>query len=124
MMNPERWVHVKAIVQEALERAPDARAAFVAEACRDDSGLRGEVESLLAAHERAGTFLDAPLSPAAAARIVSELAASAHKLHPGDRLGPYEVVDALGAGGMGEVYRARDTKLNRDVAIKVLLPAV
>lgn len=82
-----------------LERAPDARAAFVAEACRDDSGLRGEVESLLAAHERAGTFLDAPLSPAAVARIVSELAASAHKLHPGDRLGPYEVVDALGAGG-------------------------
>ena len=90
----------------------------MAEPCRDDSGLRGEVESLLAAHERAGTFLDAPLSPAAAARIVSELAASAHKLQRGDRLGPYEVVDALGADGMGEVYRARNTKSNREVAIK------
>ena len=43
---------------------------------------------------------------------------------PGSRLGPYEIISALGAGGMGEVYRARDTKLNRDVAIKVLLPVV
>jgi Tol biopolymer transport system component len=119
-MTPAGWGQVKSIVLEALERAPDGRAAFVAEACRDDDDLRAEVNSLLKAHEKAGTFIDAPLSPEAAGRIVSALEQSAHKLQRGDRFGPYEVVDALGAGGMGEVYRARDTKLNRGVALKVL----
>jgi TolB-like protein len=123
-MTPETWVRVKATVQQALEQAPEARAAFVAAACAGDSNLRGEVESLLAAHQRAGTFIDAPLSPAAAAQIVGALEQVAHKLQRGDRLGPYEVLGVLGAGGMGEVYRARDLKLGRDIAIKVLAPGV
>jgi TolB-like protein/Tfp pilus assembly protein PilF len=119
-MTPAGWMRVKATVQLALEQAPEARAAFVAAACAGDTDLRAEVESLLAAHERAGTFIDAPLSPAVAAQIVGALEKSAPKLQRGDRLGPYEVLNPLGAGGMGEVYRARDPKLRRDVAIKVL----
>ena len=73
-MTPDAWLRVKAIVQEALERAPDARTVFVADACRDDASLRREVESLLAAHDRAGAFIEAPASLGTAAPIVIELA--------------------------------------------------
>jgi TolB-like protein/Tfp pilus assembly protein PilF len=123
-MTPDAWRRVKTIVQDALERPADQRAAFVAEACGDDSSLRAEVESLLVGHERAGSSFLQPLSPGGLPHAMSALAGAARALRRGDRLGPYEVVDALGAGGMGEVYRARDTRLNRTVAIKVLPPQV
>jgi serine/threonine-protein kinase len=73
--------------------------------------LQSEVESLLAAYEQSGTFLDHPA------------VAAVHVIRPGMRLGPYEVIERVGAGGMGEVYRARDTRLNRSVALKILPPA-
>ena len=101
-----RWQQVKILFTAALEKAPPLRAAFLTEACGEDVALRGEVEALLTAHHDAGTFLDS-------GRVTHQLAA-------GKCLGPYEIVELIGAGGMGEVYRARDARLGREVAVKVI----
>jgi len=90
------------------------RAIYVGEACGDDSGLRSEVEALLAADNQLA-LIDEPAVAAVAQGLAKDRAAIV-----GRRLGPYEVVGLLGAGGMGEVYRARDTTLDRDVALKIL----
>ena len=115
-MTPERWRQVEEIVHGALSRAESERLAFVVRTCAGDEALRREVESLLAQQASAGGFLEGP-AVAAAAQMVSETGAS---LLTGRRLGAYQVHARIGAGGMGEVYRARDTKLGRDVAIKIL----
>ena len=116
-MTGHSWQQVKQLFQAALDREPPERAAYVREVCGDDTELAAEVESLLAAHDRAGSFAERP----AIAKVapVSD-STSGRTLQPGDALGPYEVTGWLGAGGMGEVYRARDQNLGRDVAIKLL----
>jgi eukaryotic-like serine/threonine-protein kinase len=106
------WDRVKRVFQSALERSPDTRPAFLDGACGDDRSLRVEVESLLRAHEEAGSFADRPALEGV----------TGGPLHRGDRLGPFDIVELVGAGGMGDVYRACDSKLGRDVAIKVLPP--
>jgi eukaryotic-like serine/threonine-protein kinase len=113
-MNPGRWRQVADLYEAVLEREPAARAALLAEACRGDPDLRREVESLLA-HEHTAVVVDQEMLGVAA--IVLE---GIPRLQPGTTLGPYRVDAFIGAGGMGEVYRARDAKLNRDVALKVL----
>jgi Tol biopolymer transport system component len=109
-----QWEEVKRLFHEALDRPVDGHAAWIAQQCRGDPEVGAEVERLITAHLEAGSFIDTPAADLHPERqIVMALAAGA-------RLGPYEIVAPIGAGGMGEVYRGRDTRLDRSVAIKVL----
>ena len=114
-MTPERWQQVKGIFQAAVERPPSERSAFLADECKGDEALRHEVESLITAHEKDGSFIDSPAYEAAKGMLASD-----SDLTVGQEIGHYEILSTLGKGGMGEVYLAQDTKLNRRVALKVL----
>ena len=111
-----RWARVSHICAEALDHDHERRAALLDRACADDAALRGEVESLLACETAASDFLEAP-----ALAIAAELLARAPGADlAGRQVGPYAVAARLGSGAMGDVYRARDTRLQRDVALKVM----
>ena len=116
MTNRDRWQHAERLFHAALARVESERAAFVRDACRGDEPLRHDVESLLAFELDAQAFMQASAFEIAALQIQS----AAGPPLPGQRLGPYEIGPLIGSGGMGDVYRARDTRLERDVAIKVL----
>src|SRR5262245_21137096 len=112
-MTPERWATVERLYHEALTRGLPESDVFLADACAGDDALRREVESLLE-HDGSAAFLSAP----AAVQAGHVMPSGASFI--GQRVGPYVMADRIGAGGMGEVYRARDQKLGRDVAIKIL----
>jgi Tol biopolymer transport system component len=113
-MTSERLRQIELLFHEARERTPAERDAFLARACADDPTLRREVESLLAQPPKG--VIDAPLGA-----LVAELVTPpVPRLAPGSSVGPYRIERLLDVGGMGEVYRARDTTLGRDVAIKIL----
>ncbi|HZT33639.1 MAG TPA: serine/threonine-protein kinase [Bryobacteraceae bacterium] len=113
-MTAEEWRWVKAALHDCLEQSPERRAAWLAERYPDQPGLRAEVESLLASHEQAGAFLQAP--------ALETAGMPAEKPAPGDRLGVYQIVQKIGEGGMGVVFQAvrDDDQFRKLVAIKVV----
>ena len=118
--DPDRRQRVEELCDAALDRDVSERAAFVAAACGGDEALRREVEALLAHAPGAEEFLEATVGQVAAHVLAAEPGASLL----GRQIGSYTILSLLGKGGMGEVYRARDSKLGRDVAIKVVAHAL
>ncbi len=120
-MQTDQWQRVEEIYYAALELAANQRHAYLVEACAGNEALLREVESLLNAHEDAGTFLQAPaVIVAAEERVRSGEVAPMPTSPLGSRISHYQILSALGAGGMGEVYLAEDTRLRRKVALKLL----
>jgi len=115
-MTPERWQQVKELFHSAIALEPADRSLFLGSACRGDDALRKEVESLIAAHEQSGSFIDSP----AYERTNELLSDGESNLKVGQQVGSYEILSPLGRGGMGEVYLAFDGRLNRKVALKFL----
>ncbi|MGP0017351.1 MAG: protein kinase domain-containing protein [Candidatus Sulfotelmatobacter sp.] len=121
-MGTERWERTKRVLEEALGLAPEQRRAYLDSACGQDRELRAEVESLIASHEEAGSQFMGAAAPALL-DLPSDFSAAASGAGPqtdltGTTLGRLRVVGRLGAGGMGEVWRAEDPKLQRTVAVK------
>ncbi len=117
-MTSDHWQQVKEIFHAALERDPLQRPAFLADVCAGDDALIKEVESLITAHEKEGSFIDSPAYEVAAPWLADEGAESL----VGQQIDHYRILGMIGAGGMGEIYLAEDTKLGRRIALK-LLPA-
>jgi serine/threonine-protein kinase len=115
-MNRNKWQQVKKIFDAALKLAPNQRELFLDKSCGNDDGLRREVEKLLASFAD-DSFMEKPAANEVASVIIK---AETKHLEAGKRFGHYEIIRQIGAGGMGEVYLAKDTRLNRKVALKVL----
>src|SRR6476620_5912205 len=114
-MTPDDWKRVKSIASEAWAQPSAERLSYITSACTDDEDLKREVSALIAAMSAADDRFEVP--PPLPVDDIAALGSLA-----GRRVGAYEILSPIGAGGMGEVYKARDTRLNRIVAIKALPP--
>jgi eukaryotic-like serine/threonine-protein kinase len=115
-MDAERWAKIDRLLDEAMDRLPEDRAVFLADACAGDQELQREVQSLLDAHAKSASFLSTLALDMAARRLAGEKQISLI----GKQLGSYQVIAVLGIGGMGEVYLARDERLQRKLVLKLL----
>jgi len=118
MTTHDRWLRIKEIFQSARELKPEERSDFLDRACGDDKSLREEVEALLTADASNKDFLEAPAYELIAPLIPPEEI----EFSAGQQIGPYTIKSRLGSGGMGQIYLAKDSRLNRDVALKFISP--
>ncbi len=117
-MTSGRWRQVEDLFHSALDRAPRERAAFLDAACADDRALRLQVEGLLESFDEAGDFIEKPALDDALPSSTKPPTPSESLI--GHKIGNYEILALIGAGGMGEVYLARDARLDRQIALKIL----
>ena len=115
-MVDEKWQKVREVFDSALRHKPEERRSFIHQACGEDKTLLAEVESLLSSLDSAESFMETP----AVAEVAGMIEIETKKLEAGKCFGHYEIIKQIGVGGMGEVYLARDKKLDRQVAVKIL----